>query len=114
MSWRIIVASSDENQRAELKKGADAIAEKIAAKGDIAEVEVVTTVLDVRRLLRGADNDLVIATAALSEREPAPGIQNQAGLELIKAIQARPSPPPCILVSYRPEHRGLTKAMPRC
>jgi CHAT domain-containing protein len=114
MSWRIIVASSDEYQRDELKKGADAIAEKITATGDAAEVEVVTTVVDVRKLLRGANKDLVIATAALSERAPTPGIQNQAGLELIKAIQAQPSPPPCILVSDRSEHRSLTKAMPRC
>ena len=90
MSWRIIVASSDEAQRAELKKGADAIADKIKAAGDAAEVHEVTTVADVRRTLRGADKDLVIATAALSERATAPGIQNQAGLELIKAIQAQP------------------------
>ena len=114
MSWQIIVASSDADQRAELKKGADAIAEKIKATGDAAEVEVVTTVADVRKLLGGANKNLVIATAALSEREPTPGIQNQAGLELIKAIQAQPSPPPCILVSDRPEHRSLTKAMQRC
>jgi hypothetical protein len=114
MSWRIIVASSDENQRAELKKGAEAIADKIAVKGDAAGVEVVTTVVDVRRLLRGGNKDLLIATAALSEREPVPGIQNHAGLELIKTLQAQRPPPPCILVSYLPEHRSLTKAMPRC
>ena len=49
-----------------------------------------------------AKKDLVIATATLPGDASAPASQNQAGLELIKAIQAQASPPPCILVSDRP------------
>jgi CHAT domain len=114
MSWRIIVASSDGAQRAELLKGAVAIANGITASGDAAEIQEAATVAVVKSLLRGANKDLVIVTAALSEGLSAPGAQNQAGLELIKRIQSQNLPPPCILVSDRSEHRSLTKAMARC
>ena len=114
MSWRIIVASSDAEQRDELKKGAAAIADKIAAAGDAADIQEATTVAEVKSLLRGTKKDLVIATAALSDRRTAPGVQEQPGLDLIKGIQSQPAPPPCILVSDRPEHRTSTKSMMRC
>src|ERR1044071_660921 len=114
MSWHIIVASSDAEQRDELKKGAAAIADKIAAAGDAADIQEATTVAGVKSLLRGTKKDLVIAPAALSDRRTAPGAQEQPGLDLIKGIQSQPAPPPCILVSDRPEHRTSTKSMMRC
>ena len=114
MSWRIIVASSDAEQRAALKEGAAAIAEHIKASGDAAEIEEAVTASGVKRLLRGTKKDLVIATASLSDNRSALGAQDQQGLDLIKGIQSQPAPPPCILVSDRPEHRSLTKTMARC
>lgn len=112
MNWRIIVASSDAEQCSELKKGAAGIAAGIKASGDRAEIQEARSVAEVKGLL-GTGKDLVIATAMLPEHASAPASPNQPGLELIKSLQSRPSPRPCILVSDRPEHDRLVAAWPR-
>jgi len=114
MSWRIIVASSDTEQCSELKLGAAGIAASIEASGHTAEIQEAASVSGVKALLRGTDEDLVIATATLPERPSAPASQKQPGLDLIKSVQLQASPPPCILVSDRPEHGNLVETLPRC
>jgi CHAT domain len=114
MSWRIIVASSDPEQLSELKKGAEAIAAKIVAVGGSAEIQTATAVDGARGLLRGTQDEFVIVTASLAERQFVPNAQSLPGLSLVKEMQSRQSPPACILVSDRPEHRGVVKSLKRC
>ncbi|MCP3414261.1 CHAT domain-containing protein [Bradyrhizobium brasilense] len=114
MSWRIVVASNDVAQGAELKKGADKIAASIEEAGKRAEILEAKSVAEARGLLRGTSRDLVIATARLPEHPSAPASQNDAGLKLILSIQSQASPPPCILVSERSEHEDLVESLPRC
>jgi CHAT domain len=114
MSWHIIVASSDAEQLSELKKGAEAIASKIVSVGGSAEIQIATAVDSARHLLRGAQDELVIVTASLAERPFVPNAQSLPGLSLVKEMQSRKSPPACILVSDRPEHRSVVKSLNRC
>jgi hypothetical protein len=114
MSWRIIVASSDPEQLSELKKGAQAIAGEFEFVGGRAEIQTATTVDGARGLLRGEVDELVIVTASLAESQSAPNAQSLPGLSFVKEIQSRQSPPACILVSDRPEHRSVVKSLKRC
>lgn len=114
MSWLIIVASSDAEQLSELRKGAEAIAGKIESVGGSAEIQTATAVDGARDLLRGAQDELVIVTASLAERQFVPNAQSLPGLRFVMEMQSRQSPPACILVSDRPEHRSVVKSLKRC
>ena len=114
MSWIIIVASSDAEQLSELGKGAEAIAGKIRFLGDSAEIAITTTVDGVRKLLGGPSKELIIVTASLAETQAAPNLQNLPGFNFVGEIQSQASPPACILVSERPEHRAAVKNLKRC
>jgi CHAT domain len=114
MNWTITVASSEPEQLAELKNGAEEIREKIQSSGAHAIVQTASSVDEVKSLRRGADAELIIVTASLAERQAAPNAQSLPGLRLLREFQRTASPPACILVSERPEHWGEVQTMKRC
>jgi hypothetical protein len=117
MPWTIIVASSETDQLAELRKGAQEIEAKIRLSGGDSVVHEAVSVEDVRRLrANGHDTrtQLIIVTASLPDSRSGLNSQDLAGLTFVREVQAEPSPPACILVSDRPEHWGDVQGMSRC
>jgi hypothetical protein len=117
MPWRIIVASSNADQLAELMNGAEEIAATIEAAGDVARVRSATSVADIKQLRArspGSQSELLIITASLPEHRSSPNFAGLPGLNLVKALQAEPLPCACILVSDREEHWEDVRGMKSC
>jgi len=117
MTWTIIVASGETVQRGELEEAAAEIAARIDPDGGRARIRAAVSVADIEALRnagRDPAHELIIVTASLPAVPSSPDRKGWPGLAFVKAAQAGPSPPACILASECPKHRDEIQDTPRC
>lgn len=112
MPWTIIVASDEGYQLEQLMEAAQEIATAIPEPGTVVmEAESIEEVRKRRRTAGQRSQLLIVAATLPDEANPT---ADASGLELIRSSAQEADAPPCILVSYDPNHLAPVQEIEGC